>query len=61
MIMKAFLIITLFFIGVIKDGEGVCWCLTFFNCAVSYSELDIIKIVAFYSVQSLIKTKSKNP
>ena len=45
--MKTFLIIALLFIGVIKDCKSVGWCLTFFNCTVGYSELNIVEIVAF--------------
>ena len=49
--MKPFLIITLFFVGVIKYGESVCWCHAFFDCAVGYPEFYVVKIVALDSVQ----------
>ena len=48
--MKAFLIITLFFVGVIKYGESICRCLAFFDSAVGYSEFDVVKIIALDSV-----------
>ena len=49
--MKAFLIITLIFDGVIKYGESVCWCHAFFDCAVGYSEFYVVQINALDSVQ----------
>ena len=49
--MKAFLIITLFFVGVIKYGESICWCHAFFDSAVGYSKFYVVKIIAFRSVQ----------
>ena len=49
--MKAFLIITLIFDGVIKYGESVCWYHAFFDCAVGYSEFYVVQINALDSVQ----------
>ena len=54
--MKTFLIKTLIFLGIIKYGKRVCWCLAFFNCTISYSKFDIVKIFAFISVQTHRKT-----
>ena len=45
--MKTFLIIALLFVGIIKNCESIRWRLTFFDSTVGYSELNIIKIVAF--------------